>query len=335
MSIKKSVLSLTLFALGLSAETYHSIYGTSGFKDVMGLSTYNSDYILTYNGLSSWSVSSNMLVFIPKGAKEYAIKFNRVGSEGYLSGYMSFGKVPNISENIEGKNTLDYHSIFDYLISGNTASFINKTGLNIFSTGMSEDIEYNKSGWIHFKFIPATMSLRDDIGVLPTTGTSGVITTTSTTTTTSTVVASLSSLTYSMIYTLDKPFIDKLVENMEVPVKCEGKIDSLGKSIEKLCTYIESLNTDKTGLDTRTYILRDSDPVEGLTSNIVEYSACDNLGDMQINSGWNLLGTSTSISLSETFSKCFTNLNVWTFDNNEWKNDSTSIKKGQGFWLKK
>ena len=335
MSIKKSLLSLGLLTLALSAETYHSIYGTTGFKNVMALNNYADDYLLTYNGLSSWSINSNMLVFIPKGTKEYAVKFNRVGSEGYLSGYMSFGKIPNIEENVEGVTSVDYNSIYEYLLNGNTASFINKTGLNVSSKGMSEDIEYNKSGWIHFKFIPATMSLRDDIGVLPTTGTSGVTTTTTTTTTTPTVVSSLSSLDYSMTYTLDKNYIDNLVEGMEVPAQCEAKVDNLGGSIEKLCTYINSLNTDKTGLDTRTYILRDGDPVEGLTSNIVEYSACDNLGDMNVTDGWNLLGTSSLINKDETFADCLSSLKVWTFENDQWKNDSASIKKGQGFWLKK
>ncbi len=337
MLIKKSLLSLGFFTLALSAETYHSIYGTSGFKNVMALNNYADDYLLTYNGLSSWSINSNMLVFIPKGTKEYNVKFNRVGSEGYLSGYMSFGKIPNIEENIEGVTSLDYNSIYEYLLNGNTASFINKTGLNISSKEMREDIEYSKSGWIHFKFIPATMSLRDGIGVLPTTGTSTTTTTTTptTTTTTPTVISSLSSLDYSMQYTLDKNYIDNLVEGMEIPAQCEGKVDGQNKSIEKLCTYIESLNIDKTGLDTSTYILRDGDPIEGLTSNIIEYSACDNLGDMQITNGWNLLGTSSLINKDETFSDCLGSLKVWTFENDQWKDDSTSIKKGQGFWLKK
>lgn len=71
-------------------------------------------------------------------------------------------------------------------------------------------------------------------------------------------------------------------------------------------------------------------PVPTATPSVFD---CNKVGDMGIGSGWNLIG-GYNFDLTKFQSECNPE-DVWVYESGKWSHNPSSIKNGQGFWLKK
>jgi hypothetical protein len=306
----------------ISSSTFYSIYdgldGNSGFRNAQSYYLENGQYRLNYSSANRESTnqyhlySKNFRMFLPNYTTGFKLFFQRKNSTGWFDVIVSLEKLP--VKDFGAASTED--DLLNQLLNYDSIAYQKETALNLQDYEVPSGTNLNK--WLYVRTDTTGTSRESREDILPD-ATSDV--------TTANVYNSLQYIVLSMRTYLDKDLVDSYVSQNSLDTKYSSDCQSESDDVKNLCYYVKSFGEDGTDSDISTHYV-----TSGSASDIV-LEAEETHFDMKLIDGWNLLGSSETIT--DISSKFDGVQNVWVFDNNQWTQNPTTIKAGQGFWLQK